>query len=161
MVSGSPDSYWVKPDVLMAGEYPGAQHEDEVRPRLEALRTAGIRSFLDLTEEHELVPYQAQAAELGLVWRRLPILDVSIPTRDRMAEILAHIEAEEAARRPVYVHCWGGVGRTGTVVGCWLREKGLSGDDALDTIATLRSETSKAWRESPETDEQRAFIEAW
>ena len=145
----------------MAGEYPGALPEEDVRPRLEALRAAGIRSFLDLTEEHELVPYQAQAAGLGLAWRRLPIRDVSIPTRDRMAEILAHIEAEKAARRPVYVHCWGGVGRTGTVVGCWLREQGLSGDDGLDTIASLRSETSKAWRESPETDEQRAFIEAW
>ena len=69
---------------------------------------------------------------------------MSIPTRDRMAEILTYIEAEEAARRPVYVHCWGGVGRTGTAVGCSLREQGLSGDEALETIAALRSETSKA-----------------
>ena len=107
------------------------------------------------------MPYRVQAEELGLVWRRLPIRDVTIPTRDRMAEILTPIEAEEAARRPVYVHCRGGVGRTGTVVGCRLREKGLCGDDALDTIASPRGETSKARRESPETDEQRSFIEAW
>ena len=47
-MSGSPDSYWVKPGALVAGEYPGAEHEDEVRPRLATLRAGGIRSLLDL-----------------------------------------------------------------------------------------------------------------
>jgi len=51
--------------------------------------------------------------------------------------------------------------QSGEALGCWLREQGLCGDDAVSTIASLRSDTAKAWRESPETDEQRAFIEAW
>ena len=37
--------------------------------------------------------------------------------------------------RTVYVHCWGGIGRTGTVVGCWLVRHGLTGRGALDQIA--------------------------
>ena len=49
-----PDSYWVAPQVLLAGEYPGARTEEEAREKLEALLDAGIRSFLDLTEAHEL-----------------------------------------------------------------------------------------------------------
>ena len=31
----------------------------------------------------------------------------------------------------MYLHCWGGVGRTGTVVGCWLVRHGRTGDEAL------------------------------
>jgi len=35
-----------------------------------------------------------------------------------MHEILDTIDAALSAKRIVYVHCWGGVGRTGTVIGC-------------------------------------------
>ena len=37
---------------------------------------------------------------------------------------------------PVYVHCWGGIGRTGTVVGCWLVRHGMTGDEALAEFAS-------------------------
>jgi hypothetical protein len=80
MVNRKPDAYWIEPGRLMAGEYPSAMNIEEVRPRLEKLFAEGIRSFL--------VHYQAQAEELGLLWRRIPIGDVSIPTRARMIEIL-------------------------------------------------------------------------
>jgi protein-tyrosine phosphatase len=63
--------------------------------------------------------------------------------------------------RAVYVHCWGGIGRTGTVIGCLLAHNGNSSDDILATIARLRAGTSKASRPSPESREQVAAIEAW
>ncbi|MBA3406233.1 MAG: dual specificity protein phosphatase family protein [Gemmatimonadaceae bacterium] len=34
----------------------------------------------------------------------------------------------------IYVHCWGGVGRTGTVVGCYIVRHGRTGDDALGEV---------------------------
>ncbi len=32
-------------------------------------------------------------------------------------------------RVPAYAHCWGAVGRTGTMVGYWLADRGLDGRD--------------------------------
>ena len=69
-------------------------------------------------------------------------------------------EALEAGT-PVYVHCLGGLGRTGTVVGCWLVRHGDDDGDAVGRIAELRSRCRTASSPSPETVEQRRVIEGW
>ena len=58
------------------------------------------------------------------------------------------------------MHCYGGIGRTGTVVGCWLIEQGAAGDDPIATIAELRANI-RFRRPSPETREQIAFVRDW
>jgi protein-tyrosine phosphatase len=78
-----------------------------------------------------------------------------------MKAILDHIDRAITYEKMVYVHCWGGIGRTGTVVGCYLVRHGLSGPEALERLQILRRETAKWWRSSPETDEQRAMILSW
>ncbi|HTW99459.1 MAG TPA: protein-tyrosine phosphatase family protein [Acidimicrobiales bacterium] len=59
----------------------------------------------------------------------------------------------------VYLHCWGGVGRTGTVVGCLLADEGLGHHEIVERIERLRAGTCKASRPSPETEAQRGVIE--
>ena len=63
----------------------------------------------------------------------------------------------------VYVHCWGGVGRTGTVVGCHLVRRGMTGDEALARVGELFTNMEKSSRRSrsPETDEQEAYVREW
>jgi ADP-ribosylglycohydrolase/protein-tyrosine phosphatase len=164
-----PDSYWPFEGRLLAGEYPGAPTRTAARAKLAKLLDAGIRTFIDLTEQHEpLEPYaevlNALASERGIEARhlRFEIPDLGIPAgRERMVAILAAIRDEVATGRPVYVHCWGGIGRTGTVVGCWLVEQGLTGEAALERIADLRQNTPDGWRQSPETEEQRRYICGW
>lgn len=78
-----------------------------------------------------------------------------------MIDILRTIRDEIAAGRPVYVHCWGGIGRTGTVAGCWLVEDGLTGPEAIARIAELRWHTPDRSRSSPETGEQCDYICRW
>jgi hypothetical protein len=65
-------------------------------------------------------------------------------------------------RRPVYVHCWGGKGRTGTVVGCYLVRHGIAeGEAALKAIQKMRRNDPKAHEPSPETREQCDFVLRW
>lgn len=165
-----PDSYWVSPD-LLAGEYPGSRHEAEARQKIQALLAAGITFFVDLTEEVErnvsLKPYKQlldeEAAKLGthVEYRRLPIRDIEVPTPETMAAILDTIDKAQAQGRKVYVHCWGGIGRTGTVVGCFMVRQGMTGEAAIRKIAELREGTPDAWKTAPQTQAQRNMILNW
>jgi protein tyrosine/serine phosphatase len=134
-------SYWVKPGRLLAGAYPGGA--------LDELRAAGVDFILNLTEEDEpLQPYDGSLGE-GIRGRRMPVRDFSCPTEKDMTSILDTIDDALDEGRVVYVHCRGGTGRTGTVMGCYLVRHGATPDEALARIR------------GPETDEQRALIRAW
>ena len=155
-----PDSYWVEPGRLLAGEYPGASVEADALPRLAAFAAAGVTSYVDLTEEGELTPYSSLLPD-GVRYRRMAIRDFNHPTARDMAKMLDLVDDELARGEVVYVHCWGGIGRTGTVVGCWLVRHGLSGIEALRRVAELRVGIPDEWRCSPETLEQRRMVLRW
>jgi protein tyrosine/serine phosphatase len=161
-------SYWVRQGQLLAGAYPSASDVAEARSKLGLFLDAGIRTFVDLTEETEpLRNYddvlEGLSAERGISCKRLRfgVRDRDVPTPDLLGEIIATIRHEIAAGRPVYVHCWGGIGRTGTIVGCWLVEEGLSGEEALERIADLRRDAADRSWQSPETEKQRRYVCEW
>ena len=163
------DSYWVQPGLLLAGEYPGHPRKSIAQARLGRLLAAGIRDFLDLTEDWELNPYTELVARLAsrerttVEYVRISIPDLCVPTPAIMSSILDAIDARMQAGRPTYLHCWGGVGRTGTVVGCWLVRHGATGPAALARIDEWWQAVPKRVRHprSPETDEQRRFVLDW
>ncbi len=165
------DAYWVRPGRIAAGSYPGAPTKDEAEKKLSALLAAGITTFVDLTEEHDryrrLEPYSRLlkdvAARRGIraTHLRLPIDDTDVPPAWRMRIILDAIDTAIAAGEVAYIHCWGGVGRTGTVVGCLLREAGVSADAVLGDIQSLRGHARRAARRSPENDRQADDVTGW
>lgn len=155
---------------LWAGEYPGHEVESEARSRVQALLDTGVSFFVDLTEEGELFEYDHLLAELTPaghprpIHRRHPIRDVSTPKAGyEMEVILDTIDEALADGHQVYVHCWGGIGRTGTTVGCWLVRQGHDGPSALGEVERLFGATLKgqAGRRSPETSAQRDWVKAW
>jgi ADP-ribosyl-[dinitrogen reductase] hydrolase len=164
------DAYWAVPGRLLAGEYPGARVKHEAAVKLDALLDVGVTCFVDLTEEGEgpgLHPYgallrtRASARDTHVTVLRFSVPDVGVPTSWQMRAILSAIGIALDADEIVYVHCWGGVGRTGTVVGCRLVEDGVPASAVLSRIAELRSATTRAGRVSPETSEQRSFVTSW
>ena len=165
----SANSYWVVPGRFAAGEHPGPTDlEREVR--LVALLDAGVDYCIELTEAHEVPPYlgalRCLARRRGVVVHgvRRPIRDGGVPkTPAQMVQILDAIDAALDAGRTIYVHCFGGIGRTGTVVGCHLVRRGYRGGDALDHLAELWRGVKKVRYEpaTPETDEQVAYVRRW
>ncbi len=171
------DSYWVDPTRLsssypgrlLAGEYPGALAEAQARQKLSRLLRAGVRAFIDLTEpgEYDLRPYWPQAQQLASVeslpvsYQRWPIPDLGTPTDADMVAVLDVLDRLLQVDQVVYVHCFGGIGRTGTVVGCYLVRHGLTGAAALAALADWRRGTPDGHRPSPETPGQRGLILGW
>ena len=155
-----PDSYVVA-ERLLAGEYPGAADSRVAGRRLRAFAESGITTFVDLTHPADvLASYEHLLAADA---RRIahPIVDLGTTTVPHMTRILDDIDDALADERAVYVHCWGGIGRTGTVVGCWLVRHGLDEGDPVRTIARLRRRLPDAWALSPQTAAQRAMVTAW
>lgn len=159
------NTYWLPGNRFAAGPYPGFD-PDTIRMLLDA----GISAFIDLTEEGELDSYEeflekeARRRDVEISYARFPIPDGRAPAPALMKEIIAAIADAHAAERVTYVHCWGGIGRTGTVAACWLVEQGYSSDEALDTVQSLyeryRSPSARFPR-SPETDAQHRFVRGW
>lgn len=154
--------YWVVQGQLLAGEYPRDIDGHSSVEKINALLRAGVTVFIDLTEEEDgLLPYTSFID--GASYQRFPIPDFSIQDSDDVTTlVLDAIDYHIGQGRVVYLHCWGGVGRTGTMVGCWLARHGESGEVAYERLQELWQECSmSACSQSPDTEEQRQYILDW
>jgi len=119
-----------------------------------------IDALLLLVEDHELemtgVPDIVEAMERqGVEVLRHPVRDMDVPDdpiayRATLDRVLQRLRGGQS----VVVACRGGLGRTGTAVGCLLREGGLSGPDAVRL-------TREARRNTIERGTQVALVESW
>ena len=93
-------------------------------------------------------------------------LDPNAAARKRQAlvdagvdSILGHIQRELDSNKIVYVHCWGGKGRTGTVIGAWLIEReDLTYAEALQRMQELRRGTRKSQHPVPESEVRQEVL---
>ncbi len=151
-------SFCVIPDKIYAGEYAGDLHNPEQKIR--RLEEFGITHFIDLTEEGELNPYK-HLLDSYVEHHRFPIKDVSVPkSYQDVYELMERIDAIISDDdNKVYIHCWGGVGRTGTIVACLYVYFGESYENAVAHLQESFKDCPKSqWRHTPETQEQLEFI---
>lgn len=142
--------HWVVPGALAGMSLPGrvAPLADD----LAQIRGLGIRAIATLTESPLHAPVVAAS---GLSVRHFPIDDFDVPTLEQTAEFCRWVDARIAAGEPVAVHCFAGLGRTGTMIACWLvREAGATAGAILTRIRRIEPGFVQ-------TPEQEAFIAVW
>ena len=154
-------AWWVEPGRLLAGEYPGSRTPEKAAVKLGLLLDAGVGSIVDLTSADDgLRPYvrQLRAAEekagRSVQYLSRPIPDMKVMSAAGYDRILDDIRAEIDDGRLVYVHCWKGIGRTGTVIGCRLIDDGLDYKTTIGRIGELRAGTRKAGVGCPQSSSQ-------
>ncbi len=167
------NSYVVCNDLnIFAGEYPGDKDMNKCRIKIQDVFCWGkIKYFYDLTCEGELTPY-AHFLEESKHYTRFPIPDCGIPTNTANVarlcqEIIYHGQNGYWQNDGIYIHCWGGVGRTGTIVACLyaylMKNKGMNVEEIYSkSMQQLQDAFSKCpkskFRMSPENYMQREFV---
>lgn len=167
-----PQSFWVHDGLLCAGCYPGDLDPVTRDVKLCGLIACGIRRVVNLMEANErsyggrpFEPYLERLHELAfdrevrVECLNLPTPDARAPQPAVLAEILDQIRIGLQERTPTYLHCWGGHGRTGTVVACHLIQQGCTAQEAIDKVLALRAGLPK--NHYPFEGDQERFIQSW
>lgn len=160
-----PGSYRVSKRVF-AGEHPLFNgYGTSLSGSLEQLLTFGITDLLDLTLSYEAPQYEALLpANVHRI--SFPIRNCDVPSSVESVVVLFRQIERLFRERPdakLYIHCHGGVGRTGTIVACYyIHFEHLTFDKAL---ARMRERFADSIRsksmDAPETRGQVAFIRAF
>jgi len=126
---------------------------------LRAVQDWGAKAVVTLIEMHEhdelgVRDLPEKTWGLGMEWIPLPIPDQQAPGEgfmDRWPKAGRRIVSMMANGDKVFLHCKGGLGRTGTVAACLLVESGMAPADAV--VATRR-----ARKGAIETEDQQRFV---
>lgn len=152
------DSEHTAPGRLGIGALPGRGDEGRDLARdLDALAAAGVDRVLVLIRDDELALYGVDALLEGyrtrrIGVRRLPIPDHGVPGTAAAKDAITWLAALLAGGATVLIHCVGGLGRSGMLLGCYLRTRGMAADAAIAEVRRTRSPAAI------ETAGQAAFV---
>lgn len=152
--------------LLIAGQYPGSKNRIANAIKVTILGEEKVDLVINLMEFHELkqfTPYMPAIKKISTEVKLLsfPIRDMDVPDMRTLDAVVETILESLKTGQKVYVHCWGGHGRTGVIIGCLLTRYGMSPEDSLKTIRQSRAMTPFGKQPSPQTQEQIDFIFAY
>ena len=137
-----PNFSWLFENKLAAMAYP------ESEDAFTLLYEIGIRAILNLSELS--FPFETPAKN-GMLIRHIPVPDFTAPTLQQVEEAITMISSCLEQHTPIAVHCIAGLGRTGTILACYLVATKMPANDAITLI--------REWRPgSIETIEQEAVV---
>ena len=120
---------WLLEDRLAACRYP---RNDA------ALRELADRGVTLLVNLHERPHAPELLAHHGLTEVHLPVPDFTPPAPEQLERGVAALQQAVASERKVAVHCGGGLGRTGTLLACYLVTGGLNPSEAIGRVRAAR-----------------------
>ena len=136
---------WVAPGVLGCA-YPRTERA------LTALSANSVRLLVNL---HERPHNPVHLARFGLEEVHLPVKDFTAPSLIQIERGVNAVFEARARGDAVAVHCGGGLGRTGTMLACYLAScEGLCAQEAIEYVRSIRPG-------SVETHAQAAAVDAW
>ncbi len=107
----------------------------DLRSDLAGLSRMGIGAVVSLTEQ----PLDGAAlSDFGFRALHLPVPDFTAPTRGQMREFVEFVDLCLGEGVAVVVHCGAGVGRTGTMLACYLVSRGESPAQAIGRVREAR-----------------------
>jgi atypical dual specificity phosphatase len=113
----------------------GKYEIDILNDDLDQLMHEGIRAIVSLTEQ----PLDIECVlAKGMNYLHIPIPDMAPPSMGAVYKFVTFVESELKQNRPVLVHCEAGLGRTGTMLGCYLVKMGLNPGEAISKVRLNR-----------------------
>ena len=155
-------SYPVEPGIWAGSHIGTASHEQTVS-HIGWLQMQGIQCIIDVSSPDDHLPaYHTLVAQYApeIACFNYPIRDGFVPSAALMVAILDTVAAYRTQDKNIYIHCWGGVGRTGMVVACWYMRRGMNATGAVRLLNEIR-QIAGLKRTSPDFHAQIDFVNHW
>jgi len=140
---------WLLENKLAAMAYPESEDAFTLLYRI------GIRAVLNLAEA--LYPYEAPNTT-GMLTRHIPVADFTAPTLQQVKQAFAMISSCLDRDMPVAVHCRAGLGRTGTILACYLVGIEMPANNAMIIIREWRPDSIEGPDQEAVVYEYERFI---
>ncbi|KAK9792072.1 hypothetical protein WJX73_007738 [Symbiochloris irregularis] len=173
----APWANWLVPPRLLVGAYPSEWPGIGGQSNLEWVVRHGVNRIISLQAEMPAPPpYQAAATRIDATrseqnrWQygkkpmtcvHVPVQDFDVPTISQVQSLVTDMADWLCGGDVIYMHCMGGIGRTGTMCACILISLySLPAQRALDHVQAA-FDTRKGRGKSPETEAQVQFVKDW